>query len=322
LYYSYQNCISTYQEDKEKGKFPNKTLVYSDDETAEIIKEKVIPIFKPENIGNKMNIDDKSISHDTHTILSNTDTGKIAMMIESIKGEELKKAMSLFDKKTLQKIEHISSDMSPTYLNLCQEELPNAELSIDKFHVIINAYDVVLDVRSATKRRLSKGLTKGKKKTDKDHQKLHQIELLNRCRHRLTQSPDKWSDTTKEMMEQIFKKHKKLKTAYNLSQDLKNWYDINNYNYKDRENKIKIKEALYNWYDKVKKSKITQFNAVVKMIKKHETFILNYFTCGHNNAKAENLNSKIQRFVSANFGLRNKDFSIYRIAGYLLSTSN
>ena len=34
------------------------------------------------------------------------------------------------------------------------------------------------------------------------------------------------------------------------------------------------------------------------------------------NARSERLNGKIQRFVSNNYGIKNKDFSIYRIAGY------
>ncbi|MDR0725731.1 MAG: transposase [Prevotellaceae bacterium] len=52
------------------------------------------------------------------------------------------------------------------------------------------------------------------------------------------------------------------------------------------------------------------------MIRKHETDILNFFKHGLTNAKAENLNGKIQRFVSSNFGLKDKDFFLYRIAGF------
>jgi transposase len=52
------------------------------------------------------------------------------------------------------------------------------------------------------------------------------------------------------------------------------------------------------------------------MIRKHEPEILNYFRRGLTNAEAENLNGKLQRFVSANYGLKNKDFFLYRTAGY------
>jgi transposase len=113
-------------------------------------------------------------------------------------------------------------------------------------------------------------------------------------------------------MKQIFNKHKTLELAYLLSQKFKDWYNINNY----VRDKKKKKNKLYAWYSEVKESEIKEFNSVIKMIRKHEDQILNYFLSGHTNANAERLNGKIQRFVSANYGTRDKDFSLYRIAGY------
>jgi len=52
------------------------------------------------------------------------------------------------------------------------------------------------------------------------------------------------------------------------------------------------------------------------MLRKHEDLILNYFQHGHTSANAERLNGKIQHFVSANYGIRDKNFSLYRIANY------
>jgi transposase len=52
------------------------------------------------------------------------------------------------------------------------------------------------------------------------------------------------------------------------------------------------------------------------MLRKHEDEIMNFFKHGRTNAKAERLNGKIQRFISNNFGLKDKDFFLFRIAGY------
>jgi hypothetical protein len=52
------------------------------------------------------------------------------------------------------------------------------------------------------------------------------------------------------------------------------------------------------------------------MIRKHEQLILNFFLKGASNATAERLNGKIQRFVSNNMDVKNRDFILYRIAGY------
>lgn len=52
------------------------------------------------------------------------------------------------------------------------------------------------------------------------------------------------------------------------------------------------------------------------MIEKHHDDIINYFKEGQTNAKAENMNSKIQRFLANNFGIKDRDFFLYRVQGY------
>jgi transposase len=91
-----------------------------------------------------MSIDDKAIGHEGFSILSNGETGKIAMMIESCKSVEVSQAISLFGTE-LNKVESISCDMSACYINVCSEELPRAKIVIDKFHVMQYVYDAVLD---------------------------------------------------------------------------------------------------------------------------------------------------------------------------------
>jgi hypothetical protein len=310
LYKWYRNCLSDYLPDKLNNKWAPKFIERVDQSTGEVIKERPIYVFNPENIGEKMSMDDKAIGHDGYTLLSNTQTNKIAMMIESTNGKELDKALSLFGEDLL-KVKSISSDMDPTYLKLCNDQIPCAKIVIDKFHVMRYVYDTVLDVRTKIKKELAEKLTKGKKKTEKDKEILCEIGLLNRCLRRLTQSPDKWSKETTELMTQIFSKYKKIKRAYDLSQDFKKWYDRSSY-----KNDTLIRDNLRKWYNEVKDSEIEEFIPIVKMIRKHEDEILNYFLSGHTNANAERLNGKIQRFVSANYGMRDKDFSLYRIANY------
>jgi hypothetical protein len=56
--------------------------------------------------------------------------------------------------------------------------------------------------------------------------------------------------------------------------------------------------------------------SVIKMLRKHEVHIINYFRHGATNANAERINSKIQRFITQNYGLKDKDFFLYRTTGY------
>ena len=50
------------------------------------------------------------------------------------------------------------------------------------------------------------------------------------------------------------------------------------------------------------------------LVERNESMILNYFVKGETNAKAEGINSKIQRFITINQGTRDRDFFYFRLA--------
>jgi len=308
LQYWYKNYISDYFPDIDSNKWCSHKIESVSNTTGEV-KEKPVYVLKEENLGANMSIDDKSIAHSGFTILSNNDTEKIAMLVESTKAAEVENAMEQFGKK-LNIIENISMDMSPTYALVCNNLIPQATQIIDKFHVIQYAYDAVSDVRKRIKKELTSTLTKGKKKTEKDKQTLSGIEQLRRIRHAITQSPDKWSESMTNTVNQAFEKYNDLKIAYQISQNFKSWYDYKNHS----KSRTQITKQLHQWYEQAKHVK--EFESVIKMIRKHEDEIINFFKNGITNAKAERLNGKIERFVANNYGIKNKDFSLYRIANY------
>jgi transposase len=311
LYHWYRNHLSEYKPDIENNVWHPKYLENVDEQTGEITKGKPLYVFKPENIGLKMSIDDKAIGHEGFSIFSNGETGEIAMMIESCKSAEVSRALSLFG-NDLKKIKSISCDMAAGYIKVCSDEMPGAKIVIDKFHVMQYVYDAVLDVRTRIKKELSGQLTNGNEKTEQDIEILKKLDVLKHCRYRLTQSPEKWSDAGIELMNLVFDNHNELSEAYLLTQKFKKWYNISN----STKMKSSIIQELKDWYMEVKKSGFDEFKSVVKMIKKHEYEIINFFECQQTNARAERLNGKINRFISNNYGMKDKDFAMYRIANY------
>lgn len=282
-----------------------------DASTGEITEGKPLYVFKPENIGSRMCVDDKVIAHEGFTILSNGETGKIAMMLPSCRADEVSQGLSLFG-KTLDQVRYISCDMSAGYIAVCRDCLPWAKIVIDKFHVMQYVYDAVLEVWRKTKKDLSTSLSKGKEKTEEDRRILQQLDVLKHCRYRLTQSREKWSETGAQWMQQAFASHPNLHTAYTLSQDFKRWYGKSNLS----RQKNNIRDELHQFYRHVQQAALEDFSPLVKMLRKHEYELLNYFLCGQTNARAERLNGKIKRFLSNNYGTRDMDFALYRTAAY------
>ena len=311
LNYWYKEYLSDYNKDTESGKWDSDKIVLEVDvSTGEVIKDKVITILKPENMGTKMAIDDKQIGKDVFTILTNQESQKIALMVESIKSEELLASMQLLGSHN-DKVQSISCDMAPTYLKLCKKVWPKAALVIDKFHVIKYVYDAVQEVRMEEKKYVLEQMPKGKQK-QKSHELFSDLELLARSRNLLNKQKISWGDTQKQIMESVFERFPKLRQAYDLGQEFRAWYDKSNCGLPE----IAIEKGLFNWYDKVDISKIKSFESVVKMIEKHEKEIIAYFKTKITSAKAERLNGKIERFLSNNYGAKNKNFFLYRVKGY------
>jgi len=308
LQYWYQNILSDYLPDIESKKWHPGKIETVDESTGEL-REKPVYILNQENMGQNMSIDDKSIGHDGFTILSNHQTGKIAMMVESTNSEEVEAAMKQFGDE-LKKVKNISMDMSATYSLVSDNLMPQATQVIDKYHVMKYVYDAVSGVRRKIRKSLAENLSKGKKKTEEDKRILSEIDLVRRVRHAITQSPNKWNEEMKKTINQVFDKYDDLKMAYQICQNFKNWYHYQNHT----KTRTQITNDLYKWYEQAKQLKA--FENVIKMIRKHEDEIINFFQNGITNARAERLNGKIQRFVTNNYGVKSKDFILYRIAGY------
>jgi hypothetical protein len=112
FYYWYKHYLSDYYPDKEQGKWCFQKIETVDKKTGEV-KENPLYVFKPENVVANMSIDEKAIGHDGFTILSNNDTGKIALLVEATTADAVEEAMGKFG-GTLHQIKEVSMDMSST----------------------------------------------------------------------------------------------------------------------------------------------------------------------------------------------------------------
>ena len=313
VHYWYKEEISDYRKDIAAGKWGEKKIQVIDKISGEVTKEKPVPIAKAENFGSHMTIDEKQIGKKMYTIMTNAQSGKIALLAQTMKPEELKQVMEHYLPHVLEDVKSVSCDMSPSYKKLCKDIFPNTQLVIDKFHVIKHLLDALQQVRKQLKTQYINQETI-LVKSDTDEQQTHwsYIELLERSRYILFKMQDEWEEDELEIMQQLFYRFPILETAYRLTQKLRLWYQGKNIG----KSMDKIEQELYNWCDEVNQSKIAAFRGVRKMIEKHQDDIVNYFKEGQTNAKAENMNGKIQRFLANNFGIKDRDFFMYRIAGY------
>jgi transposase len=320
LFEWYKNAISDYYPEKASGHFAGQKGYEVDKETGEIHKEQVVHIFQPGHMGDSMCIDEKMIGKRYYTVFSNYRSGYIALMIESIRPVVVKEALLLFGQELLGKVQYITADMSHSMKNICKTVFPQARIIIDKFHVIKHLMEAMQSVRLQVKKEIQ---IERKQQKEKQEELLAEeasgnpngwtdLELLEKTRYFLWRMYQELEPEDAFLLDFTLDKFPLLKSAYNLCQQLRLWYQKSNIG----KNTGILLAELRRWKEKVKQANIKEFSQVPRMIENHQTEIIHYFENGLTNAKAENLNGKIQRFIANNFGIRNRDFFIYRMQVY------
>ena len=84
-----------------------------------------VPILKPENIGEHMSVDEKYINGEFYTLLTNGQTGKIALMASTTKTALLSQSMRKFGDK-LFCVKILTRDLASNYDWFSRENFMNA----------------------------------------------------------------------------------------------------------------------------------------------------------------------------------------------------
>lgn len=282
-----------------------------------------VPIFAPENLGANMALDDKNIGGEGYSVLSNKDTGKIALLAMTTKAGVLCEILDNIHISLLMKVKTISKDLAQNYDWVARTIFLNAIRIADKFHVIKMGLEALQAVRiryrqerlSFERKRKEEWKKAGKKIKDLlppeplSNGETH-LEVLARGRYLLFKFESEWTETQKQRAELLFEYFPEIKEVYGIICSFRNFYKC-----KTGKNH-KAGESLDKWYKKAGKSSIEEIKNFISTVENHEGEIMHYFDEGHTNAFAESLNNKIQSFVRSNYGIRDRDFFHFRVKKY------
>lgn len=338
----YQEILSDFDKDKkEKEEWVNEGDKYKKSSSLNraIFRKIFVPIFKPENLGDNITVDEKHIGKEVYTIVANKDTGKIIAVIESLKHKVLQKVFSFMPRNKLWAVKTISKDLANNFDWLARSTFPNAEKIADKFHIIKLALEALQAVRTRyrqevlTAERLRREAHKCDEAKRRDESKKYgtqfirnslpklpllanddtKMELLARSRGLLFKRKDQWTESQKKRAKVLFAEFPEIKNAYKLIESFRGFYNRTPGN-NQREKAI---ISLEKWFKKVGASPIDEIQNFASTVDHHQSEILNYFNNGHTNAFAESLNAKIQRFLINNYGIKNKKFFFFRLQTFL-----
>lgn len=311
VYSWYRNYLSGYPEAVESRQWGKDNFTGSDK------REKSVPVLKPENFGGQMSVDEKMIDEEFYTVMTNRETGKIALLAETLTVTELNKLITKIGDVS-QKVKTITADLSPTYEMFCEQSFPAAVMVADKFHVVKHIVEAIQTLRLRLKQEEITKLpaTKRERRQYEKQTKLingeSRIEMLTRSRYLLFKRQENWTASQQKRAQLLFETFPSIKQCYELTQQIRQWLDKENVG----KYEWQIEKQLIHWYDQAEQAKLPEIENLIRLIGNNENKILNYFKTGKTNAKAEAMNSKIQRFITANYGVRDKDFFLYRLARY------
>ena len=293
-----------------------------------------IPIYRPENMGEVMAIDEKDVGGECYTILTNSATGQIVLMAQCHNAASLIDIIGKFDESLRSSVKVLTRDMSTTYEETGETVFPDAKHVIDKFHVLRLLFGLLQELRISLKNREENRQAEEKKQYNQKYKEnmalpadrrkamskvFHPKRMSNgetlpelpcHSQYWLYKNVSDWSPSQHDRGLIAVTKFPELLDAYTLTADFRRWYKP------DENTPIEEKTAqLKSWLKQLSvENNLIPFAATVK---KNWSGILNYFTHHYTNANAESTNAKIQLAVIKNRGCRDLDFFCYRIAHFL-----
>ena len=257
-------------------------------------------VLRHETLPTSMNWDEFKATKDTKGkmafIITNNESGNIFDIKDSRKTYDLEKYFKRYSRKERDKVKHISIDFYSGYISLAEKLFKNADISIDRFHIIIQVYNALNNAR-----------IKLCYKNNPNYKKLKDYWKLIVKNERDLSDEKKYSKhfkkdiSQKEIVQYLINTDKTLEATYECYQGI-----INSLNDKDF-NKFKsiITYGNKNISDKMKQT--------LKLFNKNIKYIENSFKYDINNGIIEGTNNLIKCLKRIAFGYRKYDHFIARI---------
>lgn len=247
-----------------------------------------------------MNWDEFKATKDTKGkmafIITDNDTGNIFDIQDSRKSIDLNKYFRRYPKRERNKVKHISIDFYSGYIFLAKKLFRNADISIDRFHIVIQAYNALNTTRVKLCYKSNPNYNKLK-----DYWKLIVKNENDLSEEKKYSKHFKKEVSQKDIVNYLINTDKTLKATYECYQGLINSLKEKNFNkfksiveHQNEDISEKMKQALKLYNDNLK-------------------YIENSFKYDINNGVIEGTNNLIKCLKRIAFGYRKYEHFIARI---------
>jgi transposase len=232
--------------------------------------------------------------HEYVTVFADLDQRRGVFVVEG-KDAETVRAFSLFldtHAGSADQVKEVSQDMSEAFLKGTRENLPNAQVTFDRYHV---------------KSHLSQAVDAVRREDAKHHR-----DLLRNTRYMWLKRPANLSEKQRDLLDELLAQPLDTVRAYTLAQQFDSFYEI--------ADPDTAQEFLRRWIVEVDASGLAPVQKFARMLEDHWEGVIAWHHSRINNGLLEGLNSLIQAAKRRARGYRsNRNFiaMIYLIVGKL-----
>jgi transposase len=251
------------------------------------------------------------------TVVVNYATGKLLWAAKGHGKAVLEGFFKLLSEEQRRAIQHVTADGARWIAECVAEWCPNAERSIDPFHVVQWATDTLDEVRRMVWREAREAAKAGKARRKRGRPRKgeeappeQKDKAIKGARYPLFKNPENLTDGQAATIELIAKSNPRLYRAYLLKEMLRLLF---------QHTFSGAKGELERWISWARRCRIPPFVELQKKICRHFDAILSTIKHGLSNARIEAINNKIKLTVRMGYGFRNID---HLIALVMLRCSN
>ena len=257
-------------------------------------------VLRHAHLPESMNWDEFKATKDTKGkmafIITDNNNSNIFDINDSRKSIDLEKYFRRYSKQERDKVKHISTDFYSGYIFLAKKLFKNANISIDRFHIVIQAYNALNSTRISLCHKSNPNYNKLK-----DYWKLivkNENDLSNEKNY---SKHFKKNISQKEIVTYLINSNSLLKNTYECYQGI-----INSLKEKDFQ---KFKSIV----EHQNKNVSVQMKKALKLYKENIKYIENSIKYDINNGIIERTNNLIKCLKRIAFGYRRYDHFIARI---------
>ena len=220
-------------------------------------------------------------------VAQNYETNKLITILDNRRQTTIRNYFLKYPLKARQKVQFITMDMSGAYIPLAKKLFPNAEIIIDRFHIIQHLGRAFLKTRIATMNQF-------------DKKSLPYRALKNHWRLSRKLSCKSFHSKT---FGQTLIPHEVVKKTLNFSEELANYYNLYQlllFHFQEKRG-----DDFFELIEENISKANHYFKTVFRTFLRHKQYIQNALETDYSNAKLEATNKLIKDIKRLGFGFRN-----------------